>query len=104
MIILIGVLKDIIWVITAIVIPIVTFLIGRMKRDKIQSEALKILLQNALTNQYFVYEKEKEMYDYQYRNWLNMLAIYEALGGDEYIHELAERMKNFRIIKTDILK
>ncbi len=66
--------------------------------------ALMTLFQNNLTNTYFAYEKIKEIPDYVYKNWLNSLATYEKLGGDDYVHVLAEKMKNWNFIKTDILK
>lgn len=101
-------IKDIIYIISTILIPICTFLVGKYrsnkKQNKTQNEALKILLQNALTNVYFVYEKLGEIPDYIYKNWLSMLKVYEALDGDDYIHELAEKMKNWKIIQTNILK
>lgn len=74
------------------------------KNNNVQNEALKLLLQSNLTNAFFVYDETKRVKDYQYKNWLNMLKIYEVLGGDDYIHELEQRMKTFDIIKTDILK
>ena len=72
--------------------------------NDVQNEALKLLLQSNLTNAYFVYEETKKIKDYQYKNWLNMLKIYEKLGGDDYIHDIEARMKQFKIEKTDIIK
>lgn len=78
--------------------------VKKQENDKVQNNALKIMLQSQLTNIYFVYQELGEIPDYVYRNWLNMLLIYEELDGDDYIHTLAEKMKNWKIIKTDILK
>lgn len=72
--------------------------------EAVQNNALKTILQNQLTNTYYVYENIGEIPDYVYKNWLNMLAIYEALGGNSYIHILADKMKVWKIKKTDILK
>ncbi len=72
--------------------------------EEIQNIALQTILQSQLTNTYFVYQELGEIPDYVYRNWLNMLSIYEKLGGDDYIHTLAEKMKDWKIIKTDVLK
>ena len=66
-------------------------------------EALKTLLQSNLTNTYYVYESMGRIPDYVYKNWLTSLAIYEKLGGDDYIHTLAEKMKHWEFIHTDIL-
>ena len=73
------------------------------KKNKASDEALLTLLQNALTNVYFVYENLGRIPDYIYRNWLKMLSAYEALGGDDYIHILADKMKTWNIDKTDII-
>lgn len=74
------------------------------KKERLEQKALMNLLQNNLTNTYFVYEKFGEIPDYVYKNWINQLVIYEKLGGDDYIHEIAIRMKDLRIIKTNIIK
>ena len=72
--------------------------------EEIQNNALRTMLQAQLTSVYFVYEKLGEIPDYVYKNWLNMLSIYEQLGGNDYIHILAKKMEKWKIIKTDILK
>lgn len=74
------------------------------ENDEMFKVALMTMLQSDLTNTYFVYENLKEIPDYIYKNWLNLLAIYEKLGGNDYIHVLAEKMKVWNIKKTDILK
>lgn len=71
--------------------------------EKIQNQALLTLLQNSLTNTYFVYENIGEIPDYVYKNWLNLLGAYESLDGDDYVHTLAEKMSKWKIVKTDIL-
>lgn len=79
-------------------------LIKKEKNEETQNIALLTLIQANLTNTYFVYEKLGEIPDYVYRNWLNLLAIYEQLGGDDYIHTLAHKIESWKIVKTDILK
>ena len=73
------------------------------KKTKATNKALKIMLQNNLTNTYFVYSTKKKIPDYVYKNWLNMLDEYEELEGDDYIHVLSDRMKTWEIVRTDIL-
>lgn len=73
------------------------------QNESVQNQALMMMLQNSLTNTYFVYEKIGEIPDYVYKNWLSMLKVYENLGGDDYIHVLAEKMKKWQLVKTDIL-
>lgn len=70
---------------------------------KKQDEALKILLQTNLTKIYFKHSEKREIPDYIYRNWINQLSAYEDLGGDDYIHTLADDIKNFKLVRTDIL-
>lgn len=72
--------------------------------EKLQNVALQILLQNQLTNTFFVYKEIGEIPDYVYKNWINSLNIYEKLGGNDYIHELAKRMEKMVIVETSILK
>lgn len=74
------------------------------EESKILKEALMTMLQSNLTNTYFVYENLEEIPDYVYKNWLNSLEIYEKLGGNGYVHIIAEKMKKWNISKTDILK
>lgn len=77
---------------------------SKENNEEVQNIALLTLLQTQLTNTYFVYEKLGEIPDYIYKNWLNLLLIYEKLGGDDYIHTLAHKMESWKIVKTDILK
>lgn len=82
---------------------LIGFLLGQLKSFKAIKSALMIMLQGHLTNTYFAYESIGKIPDYVYKNWLNVLKEYETLGGDEYIHTLAEKMKAWDITKTDIL-
>lgn len=73
------------------------------KKNIATNNALKIMLQNNLTNTYFVYSTKKKIPDYVYKNWLNMLEEYENLEGDDFIHNLSDKMKTWEIVRTDIL-
>jgi len=73
------------------------------KKNTSISNALKIMLQNNLTNVYYYYEPEKKIPDYVYKNWLSMLKEYENLDGDDYVHTLADKMKSWEIVRTGIL-
>jgi hypothetical protein len=89
-------------------VPIVLgYCLGSLKKkkenEKVQNQALVMMLQNNLTNAYFAYEQIGEIPDYVYKNWLNLLKAYEGLKGDDYIHCLADKMKKWKIVKTDIL-
>lgn len=74
------------------------------EESKLLKEALVSMLQSNLTNTFYVYENTQQIPDYIYRNWLNSKKIYEQLGGNDYIHVLAEKMKKWDFEKTDILK
>lgn len=75
----------------------------RNKNENIQNMALLTLLQSQLTNTYFVYSELKKIPDYILRNWINLLKVYENLGGNDYVHTLEKKMENWEITKTDIL-
>lgn len=73
------------------------------EEGKLLKSALMMVLQNNLTNTYYKYEKTGKIPDYVYKNWNNSAKIYEQLGGNDYIHVLADKMKNWDFDKTDIL-
>lgn len=73
------------------------------EKEDIQNIALQTLLKNQLTNTYFVYSELNKIPDYIYQNFLDLLAVYEQLGGNSYIHTIAHKMENWEISKTDIL-
>jgi len=74
------------------------------EESKLLKEALMTIFQSNLTNTYYVYENQKQIPDYVYKNWCNAKRIYEKLGGNDYIHVLADKMKNWDFEKTDILR
>lgn len=98
-------IETILKAVVSYVIPIILgFLISKVMNVKTLKIALMTLIQSNLTNTYFVYEQLKEIPDYVYRNWLNLLKIYEKLGGNDYVHELSKRMEEWNISHTGILK
>ena len=98
-------------IVSIIVNTLVTLALGYLikavgdyaKRQKANDRATMIMLQSNLTNTYYVYEKKKAVPDYVYRNWLTVLSVYEEFGGDDYVHTLADKMKSWEIVHTDIL-
>lgn len=76
---------------------------AKEKNENVQNVALQTLLKSQLTNTYFVYNELKAIPDYVYQNFLDMLAVYESLGGNSYIHTIARKMEQWEITKTDIL-
>ena len=75
----------------------------KTENENIQNQALLTLLQNQLTNTYYVYNEIGSIPDYVWRNWLNLFKIYRELGGNDYVDTLKEKMMNWEITKTDIL-
>lgn len=109
------ILKVILTVVSFITTGVLGYLVAKIKsyKDKIKNknnendllkDAIMTMLQSNLTNTYYVYENTKAIPDYVYKNWLNMLKMYEQLGGNDYVHVLAEKMKHWDFEKTDILK
>ena len=76
----------------------------KTENESLQNTALQALLKGQLTNIYFVYNELKKIPDYAYQNFLDMLKVYESLGGDGFIHTIAKKMETWEITKTDILK
>ena len=84
------------------------FLIAKLTNYRKKNNSMKVaimtMLQSNLTNVYFLYEPTKQIPHYMYRNFLTQLKAYEGLDGDDYIHTIAEKMKSWEIIRTDILQ
>jgi hypothetical protein len=76
----------------------------KTENESVQNLALQSLLKSQLTNVYFVYSELEKIPDYAYQNFLDMLSVYESLGGDGFIHNLAKKMEKWKITKTDIMK
>lgn len=74
------------------------------ENENLQNTALQALLKSQLTNIYFVYNELKQIPDYAYQNFLDLLKVYESLDGDGFIHTIAKKMESWEISKTDILK
>ena len=70
----------------------------------VQNEALKAILKGQLTNIYFVYSELKQIPDYAYQNFLDLLKVYETLGGNGFIHNIAAKMETWEITKSGMLK
>lgn len=75
----------------------------KTSNEVLQNRALLTLLKNNLTSTYFVYNELKTIPDYVYQNFLDELNVYESLGGDGFIHKIAEKMESWEISPTDIL-
>lgn len=77
---------------------------GKESNEELQNVAIKTILKSQLVKTYFVYNEMKEIPDYVYEDFLDMLKVYESFGGNGFIHTIAKKMENWEIVKTDILK
>ena len=107
--------KIILTIITFLVSSLLGYSLGKIKelrnlikkkaeKEQAQNEALKCLLQNSLTNIYYVYNEVGELPDYALKNWVNLLKAYEELDGDDYVHELDIRIKKMKVKVTGVVK
>ena len=76
---------------------------SKEENENIQNVAIRTILKSQLTKTYFVYSELKQIPDYVYQDFLDMLKVYESFGGNGFVHTLARKMENWEIIKTDIL-
>ena len=102
-------------VLSILVSGIIGYLIGLIRnykkkiKDKEEEsamlkEALMSMLYTNLTNTFYVYEQQKKIPDYVYRNWKKSCDIYEKLADeDELLTALADKMKKWDFVKTDVL-
>ena len=74
------------------------------ENENIQNVAIRTILKSQLTKTYFVYSELKQIPDYVYQDFLDMLVVYESFGGNGFVHTLAKKMETWDIIKTGILK
>lgn len=101
--------------ITIIVSSLLGFCVSKIKdyknkldqkeqENELLKEALMTMLQNNLTHTYFVYGEIGKITDYVLKNWYNSFKIYKKLGGNDYIDTIKNKIDNWEITKTDILK
>lgn len=75
----------------------------KKENENLQNKALLTLLKNNLTSTYFIYNELKQIPDYVYQNFLDELIVYESLGGNGFVHNIASKMEKWEIVKTDVL-
>lgn len=99
------ILKSIIgYVVPAILGFLIAKVVNYHKKSDSLKEGLKTLLQSNITNMYFLYEPIKSMPDYIYRNVLNEFKAYKRLDGNDYVDSIMDKMKQWEITRTDIMK
>ena len=74
------------------------------KNEQLQNVAIRAILKSQLTKTYFVYSELKQIPDYVYQDFLDMLKVYESFGGNGFVHTIAHKMEDWEITKTGILK
>lgn len=65
-----------------------------VKLDQNQVSTDKMLLRNAILTIYFAYEPKKEIPEAQYESVLGLYDVYTQLGGNGFVHEKVEEMRN----------
>lgn len=65
-----------------------------VKLDQNQVSTDKMLLRNAILTIYFAYEPKKEIPEAQYESVLGLYDVYTSLGGNGFVHEKVEEMRN----------
>lgn len=73
------------------------------KERELLKNGVKMLLQSNLTNVFYVHNELGQIEDYKLKNWFNELKEYYALGGNDYMHVLEEKMSKLKIIHTGVL-
>ena len=91
-----------------VVSSVAGFLVATLKNYKKKNDGLKTammtMLQSNISNTYFLYEPANAIPDYLYRNILNEFRAYKQLGGNDYIEHIMNKMEDWEITRTDILK
>ncbi len=65
-----------------------------VRLDQNQVSTDKMLLRNAILTIYFAYEPRKEIPEAQYESVLGLYDVYTQLGGNGFVHEKVEEMRN----------
>ena len=99
------IIKSIIgYVVPAVLGFLVAKLINYRKKNDSLKNGLKTLLQSNISNTYFLYEPLKKIPDYLYKNVKNEFKAYKQLDGNDYVDDLMDKMKQWEITRTDILR
>lgn len=99
------ILKSIIsYVVPAVLGFLIAKVINYRKKNDSLKNGLKTLLQSNISNTYFLYEPIKKIPDYLYKNVKNEFKAYKQLDGNDYVDDLMEKMKDWELTRTDILK
>ncbi len=61
-------------------------------------------MRSDLSNKFYIYDSMEEVDDYLYLAWMEKLNRYYLLGGNNYLHRLEEKSKNWKIRQTQYLK
>lgn len=99
------ILKSIIgYVVPAVLGFLIAKVVNYRKKNDSLKEGLKTLLQSNISNTYFLYEPIKVIPDYLYKNVKNEFKAYKRLDGNDYVDDLMDKMKDWELTRTDVLK
>jgi hypothetical protein len=96
-----NIISTIITSLTTVIVALIPLIVSVAKGKSLQKNALLMLLQSQLTEIYYKYESARAIPNYRYKNWKNLLSVYESLGGDDYIHDLDKRMTSWNILQDE---
>jgi len=93
------VMKSILTIVGLITTGVIGYLIARVKEYKTLKEGLKCLLRSNITSKYYVYKELKEIPHYEKENMLYMYEQYKNMGGNSFIDDIMEEIKDLPIKK-----
>lgn len=93
------VMKSILTIAGLITTGIMGYLIARVKEYKALKEGLKCLLRSNITSKYYVYKELGEIPHYEKENMLLMYEQYKKMGGNSFIDDIMEEIKDLPIKK-----
>lgn len=97
------IMKVILTIVGFIVTGLLGYLTAKVKlykqKDKTQEEALKCLLRSTITSKYYVYSELGAIPVYEKENLMYMYEQYKVMGGNSYISNLMQGLKELPIKK-----
>lgn len=93
------VMKTILTIVGLITTGVIGYLIARLKEYKTLIEGLKCLLRSNITSKYYVYKELQEIPHYEKENVLLMYSQYKKMGGNSFIDDIMEEIKDLPIKK-----
>lgn len=68
--------------------------IFNLKRSK---EGEKCLLRSEMLRTYYKHNKAKQIRQYEFENFIKLYEAYKSLGGNSFIDEINEEIRNWKV-------